>query len=361
MPNNDQWEDVTPAVPPQKGAGKSVAAPQGDAAWEDVGQGQTAAVAPPAASQGQQPGFVNRLAQRLTGYQHPVDEAVNNAWPQLKAHPLQSLYQGVQQFSQGLGNAVMHPVQATGGPEFAEDVGQGNYRGAAGTLAGDILPFAAGAPEALGEEAPAYGTYRPGPSTLAEKMGTAMRREPTEANPKGALTPNVRNVSRATGAGVGALAGRELGSPWGGAAAGGVVGPTLTDWLTPARPRTAPFPDIPEGPTAEGLMDQTRAAVRDRSASWIPMKTPSSTASGRLMNRMAADAEGLPSRPSPTEAQLTDITKSRIVTPEEASLEQQAYGKDWARGQGEGAVQRQNRLLGHLRSARPAKELEDLE
>ena len=218
----DQWVDVPSNAPKQ------------DDEWKDV---PTAAPAP---KETEQPGFFARASERLVGTQHPVDQAVSEA-EQLYHHPGQALEDTAKQVGKTLAidmpNALLHPVRATGGPEFAQDVANKNWAGAAGTIAGDVLPFLVGSPEV--REA---ATELPGKT--AETVGRVARTE------EGNLRPIVRTASRAAGA----AGGSALAGPFGGAA-GAVIGPDVADTILPNRrpgrvatPKPVTGLDFPYGP-----------------------------------------------------------------------------------------------------------------
>jgi hypothetical protein len=92
------------------------------------------------------PGFLARLSQVTLGTASPWEQLTSEL-RQLWEHPVETTEQALEQVVQLPRNlaygAVVHPLETTkaltGGEQFAEDVENKNYGGAAGTLAGDAL------------------------------------------------------------------------------------------------------------------------------------------------------------------------------------------------------------------------------
>ncbi len=156
----------------------------------------------PAPAAPEQPGFFKRAGQALGVPEHPLD-ALEETGKEIYHHPLGSLYEGTKELSQGIGNMAMHPVQATRGPEFAEDIANKNYRGAAGTIAGDVAPWLLASPEvregalavpgriaeAAGDAKAAVGRTLREPGAMDAYTGTATRGKFKPV--VGAVTPSV--------------------------------------------------------------------------------------------------------------------------------------------------------------------------
>jgi hypothetical protein len=252
MPQNDQWEDIGPAKAATAG---SSAAGSGDQ-WEDIAPPiQPPATQPPAQ---EQPGFFARASERLLGTQHPVDQAVSEA-KQLYNAPGQTLLDATKQAAHiltiDMPNALVHPVKATGGPEFAQDIANRNYRGAMGTLAGDVLPMVIASPEVRGAVAEAPATIGEAASRVPEATARALRTE------NGTLRPSVRGLARAGGAAAGTAIG---GTP--GGVVGALSGPSIVDAITPDR-----------APTTEQL---TAQAIREGRAAKLPVRMPRAVMAG---------------------------------------------------------------------------------
>ena len=91
-----------------------------------------------------QPGFLARASERLLGTQHPLDQATLEA-TQLYNHPIDTLTEATKQAAMmpvrlSKAQLVHHPVDTlvnlSGGKEFAQDVANKNYLGAAGDARG---------------------------------------------------------------------------------------------------------------------------------------------------------------------------------------------------------------------------------
>jgi len=97
------------------------------------------------------PGFVARASQQAGLSQHPVDQLISEL-QRLKNDPTGTLWETIKQPIIGLRdltyNLVTDPVRTaqavSGGPQFAQDVANKNWAGAAGTLAGGALQAASG-------------------------------------------------------------------------------------------------------------------------------------------------------------------------------------------------------------------------
>lgn len=189
------WD--TPA-PPKK-AGTAAVGPQ--VIWDEQAPAE-------------KPGFFNRLSQQVFGTPHPLDQAASEA-SALYEHPLDTLGQAAKQAAMipmNLANRALPIGEAVnrakagdylgaartiamgapnlardiaGGPQFAEDVANKNYPGAAGTLAGDIA-------QVLGPPAARYAGNRLQAAMQggAERMYQSALKPP----PGSYSTPEVRQM-----------------------------------------------------------------------------------------------------------------------------------------------------------------------
>ena len=145
----------------------------------------------------EQPGLIARASERMGFTQNPIDQLVSEG-KQLYNDPIGTMGQALKQVGQvpnSLLQMALHPVQATGGPEFAEDIQNKNYMGAAGTVIGDILPLLLGSPGVRG----AVGSL-PGKAKIGLQRGTVSRMgrlgpaSPAYKGQPGELRPTLRSV-----------------------------------------------------------------------------------------------------------------------------------------------------------------------
>lgn len=253
----EQWEDIAPA-PIQRNAAspaKSTAQQASESEWEDVAPKPPAAT-PPAP---EQPGFFARASERLLGTQHPIDQAVSEG-RQLAGNPVGTLGRAAKQAAMMPVNLadqlVRHPidtaVELTGGKEFAEDVHNKNYAGAAGTLAGDVVPIVApeayeaakGIPSAPGKIAEAT---QPARDAIGRNLRTPGRIDPETGIPSnGPLRPVAKMIPFTRG---------------------------VADALIPAHPNPVGYTEQIPGKIADAV-DPVAQAVKEGRAGRIPVRMP---------------------------------------------------------------------------------------
>lgn len=211
-------------------------------------------------------------------------------------HPLDTLYQGTKQLSEGIGQMAMHPVRATGGPEFAEDIANKNYAGAAGTITGDVLPFLLGSPEVREGAAALPGKVADAAGTARDVVGRTLREPgrfkvnsaPGSPPTPGPLKPIVKALSGPDVLGLEKVANAVIPAhpepidPRMGA--NERIG-KLKPWATPAPPPelgspenpgwVAKLPDrMPVGKSAPTPVDPVLQAVREGRAAKLPTRMP---------------------------------------------------------------------------------------
>lgn len=157
-------------------------------------------------------------------------------------------------------------------------------------------------------------------------------------------------VGGGVGAGIGSMVGHPKEGAQIGATVGGLAGPFAAD---------SAFSRAPYGLNRlilgeEGLADsQAASKLTRRNADLKVMPQPI----GRRVMSGAEDAAigGSGKRPSPSEAEATNLVRKTIVSPEEYNREQQLLGNKATRQPTEGLMGRENRLLGDIRSRRAAR------
>ncbi len=248
----------------------------------------------------EQPGFFARASEQLLGTQHPIDQAIAEG-KMLASDPVGTLGKSLKQAAMMpvnlANNLVRHPLdtakEMTGGPQFAEDIANKNYFGAAGTVAGGVLPFLAGTPE--------------GRATVADAMPTSEGIARTMRTEKGTLRPLVRGLSRAGGA----IAGSALGS--GGAIVGGLTAPSIADALIPDLPK------VPE-PSMAAKQAATAMPQNERIASLKPWaaKPPEADPFAGATRTSQVTASG-PELPPPAPSNVTSTGGGPATLPGPAS------------------------------------------
>lgn len=249
MPQGRPWEKYGTAAP-------ATAAPAPAAGpWEKYGAPPPAApAAPDATAQAQasirstpmqeadNPGFFERLSEVTLGTRHPVDQAITEG-KMLWNDPIGTAKQTGKQLGQmayGIASDPIGTVKAiTGGEQFAEDVQQGNWSGAAGSMAGGITnAFAPKAAERAPAAAGAIGqtagrAYRGGRELAAQAV----------RSPDNKLRQGTKVVVDAAATAAGAAAGGPAG-----ALVGRLSGRTAAKAILPKRRTTVaqPPPAAPE-------------------------------------------------------------------------------------------------------------------
>jgi hypothetical protein len=125
-------------------------------------------------SAGDRLGFWSSLSNAALGTRHPVDETVRAA-KQYADKPVGTLVEATKDLAQMPYNLLRHPLEATSGPQLQQDVEDKNYAGAAGTLAGAVLPWAA--PELASQAGEAVEAGKAGLAARAADQGTQAARD----------------------------------------------------------------------------------------------------------------------------------------------------------------------------------------